>query len=301
MITNSWLDAQKTITEGGVAIIPTDTIYGLAARFDNQKALDKINRLKSRNPEKPYVVLIDSKDKLKLFNIEITPTQNYVLDNLWPGPFSIGFNSNQAFRLPKSESLINFLQAVGPIVATSCNQTGKLHATTIKEAWDYFGNEIDCYVKNESEPLLDQPSTVITLNPSGQIEVIRQGLGIVPENLLIKQKNMKDYISYDDFSKLDLRIGTIISGETIPKSTKLLDLEISIGENEADKKHIIAGIGESYSIDQLIGRQVLIIINLEPRSLMGRTSEGMILAANGDSGPIVLNPEKTVLDGALVK
>lgn len=112
---------------------------------------------------------------------------------------------------------------------------------------------------------------------------------------------MKNYISYDDFSKLDLRIGTIIGGEAVPKSTKLLDLEISIGDNEEDKKHIIAGIGEGYSPTDLIGQQVLVIINLEPRSLMGRTSEGMILAASGDSGPIVLNPEKTVPNGTIVK
>lgn len=186
MIVSSWADAEKIIKEGGVAIIPTDTIYGLVAQANNEKTLDRINKLKGRSPDKPYVVLIDNKDNLKSFNINPTTDQENVLDYLWPGPFSIGFNSDQAFRLPKSENLINFLKIVGPIVATSCNKTREPHATTIKEAWDYFGDQVDCYVQNESEPLLGQPSTVITLTPAGQVEIIRLGEGTVPENLLVK-------------------------------------------------------------------------------------------------------------------
>ena len=98
---------------------------------------------------------------------------------------------------------------------------------------------------------------------------------------------MKDIISYEDFTKLDLRIGTIISGEPVAKSDKLLVLEV--------------GIGKTYQVSDLINKQVLIVTNLAPRSLMGYDSQGMILAVSESDGPILISPEKEVSTGREVK
>jgi len=108
----------------------------------------------------------------------------------------------------------------------------------------------------------------------------------------------KPLISYEDFSKLDLRIGTVLEVELVADSSKLLKLLVSIGE---EKRQIIAGIQKSYAPESLIGRQILLIVNLEPRKLAGLESQGMILAAHAEDGsPILLFPEKAAPNGSTV-
>ncbi|MEX0910317.1 MAG: methionine--tRNA ligase subunit beta [Candidatus Paceibacterota bacterium] len=109
---------------------------------------------------------------------------------------------------------------------------------------------------------------------------------------------MKDIISYEDFIKLDLRIGTIIKGEPVPKSDKLLRLEVDLGEST---QQIVAGLGKTYLVSDLINKQVLVIANLAPRSLMGYDSQGMILAVTESDQPLIICPEKTVTAGQEVK
>lgn len=103
-------------------------------------------------------------------------------------------------------------------------------------------------------------------------------------------------ISYDEFSKCDLRVVTIMNANRIEGSEKLLILNVSLGTEE---RQIIAGIGRQYEPEQLIGRQVVIIANLEPRMLMGMTSQGMLLAA-GDSDPVLLQPDKPLEPGSKI-
>ncbi|KZX15125.1 methionine--tRNA ligase [Methanobrevibacter filiformis] len=88
---------------------------------------------------------------------------------------------------------------------------------------------------------------------------------------------MGDLISIDDFGKLDMRIGEIISAERIEKSNKLLKLKVNIKEKELQ---IVAGVAEKYSVDQLIGKKITVLVNLEPAKLFGVKSEGMLLATS---------------------
>lgn len=104
-------------------------------------------------------------------------------------------------------------------------------------------------------------------------------------------------ISYDDFTKLDLRVGTIKEAEPVNGSEKLLQLTVDIGE----QRTIVAGLAKQYKPDELIGKQVIIIANLEPRSLMGIESQGMVLAADSEAGPVVLIPDKPVDFGSQIK
>lgn len=105
-------------------------------------------------------------------------------------------------------------------------------------------------------------------------------------------------ISYDDFKKLDARIATITNAEPIHGSEKLVRLEVDMG---TEKRQICAGIIKQYPPEKLIGQQVVIIANLEPRKLMGLESNGMLLAADSPEGPIILTPEKKAPNGAIIK
>lgn len=105
-------------------------------------------------------------------------------------------------------------------------------------------------------------------------------------------------ITLDDFKKLDLRIATIKSAEAVQSSDKLLRLVINVGDEE---RQLVAGIAKSYSPGELIGKQIVVLANLEPKTLMGLESQGMLLAVNAESGPILLVPEKEVSPGAQVR
>lgn len=105
-------------------------------------------------------------------------------------------------------------------------------------------------------------------------------------------------ISSDDFKKVELRIATILSAERVEGSDKLLKLRVSLG---AEERQIIAGIGTRYAPDTLVGRQIVIVANLEPRTIMGLESEGMLLAADSSEGPILLGPDKDAASGALIR
>ena len=108
----------------------------------------------------------------------------------------------------------------------------------------------------------------------------------------------KPEISYDDFAKLEFRVGEIIACEEVKKSRKLLCSKVKIG-NEV--RQILSGIKSSYSPEEMMGKKVMVITNLKPAKLAGMMSEGMILCAEGDEGQIVLmTPEKDVPAGSLI-
>ena len=116
-----------------------------------------------------------------------------------------------------------------------------------------------------------------------------------PENS--KSVEIKPEISLDDFSRIDLRVATIVKAEPIPKAQKLLKLEVDIGQNRT----LVAGIAEKYSAEELIGKQVIVVANLKPAKLMGVLSNGMVVAAVDDSGPTLATLEKPVAPGTPLK
>lgn len=110
-------------------------------------------------------------------------------------------------------------------------------------------------------------------------------------------KEAKQTINYDDFSKIDVRIGTIISAENVEKSTKLLKLEVDFGE--LGKRQILTGIAQWYKPEELVGMKTTFVINLEPRKMMGLESQGMIFALglDDDKKPVFLLPKDEVENG----
>ena len=100
----------------------------------------------------------------------------------------------------------------------------------------------------------------------------------------------KDTITFDDFSKLDMRIGTIIEAEKMAKAKKLLVLKVDTG---LDVRTIVSGIAESFTPEEIVGKKVTVLINLAPRALRGVDSEGMILMTENADGKLVfVNPDE---------
>jgi|SRR3989338_4067176 len=108
-----------------------------------------------------------------------------------------------------------------------------------------------------------------------------------------------DTIQFEDFKKLDIRIGKIISADPIDGADKLLKLVINFGNEE---KQVLAGIAQFVNNPQdLIGKQIPVLVNLEPRRMRGLDSNGMILTADADGKPVLLVPEEDVPPGSVVK
>ncbi|NLI31963.1 MAG: methionine--tRNA ligase [Deltaproteobacteria bacterium] len=121
--------------------------------------------------------------------------------------------------------------------------------------------------------------------------------GKMPEKPLGRKGEMeREAISIDMFQKIDIRVGIVKQAERIPKSTKLLRLVVDIGE----ERQVVAGIAQHYSPEDLTGKQVVLVANLQPAKLMGVESHGMVLAAHDGNVLRIVTPEQTVAPGAKV-
>ena len=116
-----------------------------------------------------------------------------------------------------------------------------------------------------------------------------------------------EYVTYEEFKKMDIRVGTIREVEPVPETDKLLKCQVDFNEmdEEGNKKlrQIISGIHEFYpEYEKLIGKQVLYIVNLEPRMIKGFESQGMLMAVDSiDGKPVFLMPETEVNPGSKVR
>ena len=105
-------------------------------------------------------------------------------------------------------------------------------------------------------------------------------------------------ITFDDFKKLDIRVGKILSAEKVSGTDKLMKLEVDFG---LEKRQLVAGIAEFFEPDNLIGKEIPVLLNLEPRSFKGIESQGMILAIDVDGKPVLLHPEREVPSGSVIR
>ena len=113
-----------------------------------------------------------------------------------------------------------------------------------------------------------------------------------------EKKEGSNLIAIQDFAKAELRIGKVIAAERVKKSDKLLCLQVDTGS----MRQIVAGIGKTYAPEDLIGRKIVVVTNLQPAKLMGVESQGMLLAATGTDGvPVIIIPEKDIAEGSKIK
>jgi methionyl-tRNA synthetase len=109
-----------------------------------------------------------------------------------------------------------------------------------------------------------------------------------------KPEPLKPVVTFDDFMKIDLRTAKIKAAEALPKSKKLVKLQVDIG---VETRTIVAGIVKHYTPEQLVGRNIIVVANLAPKELGGTMSQGMLLAADINGEPILLQPDKDVKPG----
>jgi len=172
-------DAVDVILRGGVAVIPTDTTYGIVGSALSEKAVNEIYRLRKRDLNKPFIILISGGKDLKKFGVAPTAEQSHILDDVWPGPVSVIFTCRDdkfsylhrgkntlAFRLPAESDFRALLRKTGPLVAPSANPEGHPVAKNIAEARAYFGHQVDYYQDGGTVVVL--PSKIIDITDGTQ-------------------------------------------------------------------------------------------------------------------------------------
>ncbi|OGI47066.1 threonylcarbamoyl-AMP synthase [Candidatus Nomurabacteria bacterium GWB1_40_6] len=175
---------KKVLKKNGVAVMPTDTIYGIVGRALAPETVNRIYDLKKRAPEKPCIILIGNITELEKFSIHLPLEQKKMLLKYWPGPVSIILDcpdekfsylhrgtKTLAFRLPAQDSLKALLAEVGPLIAPSANPEGLLPAEDIKEAKKYFGDSVDYYM--DRGRITGKPSKLIKLQKDGTVDILR--------------------------------------------------------------------------------------------------------------------------------
>jgi L-threonylcarbamoyladenylate synthase len=172
--------AAKLLVPGAVGVIPTDTVYGLVARAQDEAAVARLYQLKRRD-HKPGTIIAANIDQL----VDLGIKRRYLtaVSQFWPGAVSVEIphgvtylqqgTGRQAFRIPDSPELQALLLQVGPLQTTSANDPGEPPANTITEAKQYFGDKVDFYVDG-GDLSANLPSTIIRIIDDA-IEVIRQG------------------------------------------------------------------------------------------------------------------------------
>jgi len=108
---------------------------------------------------------------------------------------------------------------------------------------------------------------------------------------------MKD-INFEEFQKIDLRVGKIIEAERVEGTDKLLKLKVDLGE---EKRQLVAGIAKFYQPEDLVGKEIVVVVNLEPKTFRGIESQGMLLAADVEGRPVILKPDEEVPPGTEVR
>ncbi|MBW3568537.1 L-threonylcarbamoyladenylate synthase [Candidatus Parcubacteria bacterium] len=177
----------ELFNSGKVVVIPTDTVYGLSVKANNEKAVEALYGLKNRE-SKPGTVIAASIDQL----VELGIKRRYItaVADYWPGsisieiPHGLGYLSQetgrQAFRVVSDPTLLKLLQGTGPLLTTSCNLPGQPPANNINEAMIYFGDKVAAYVDG-GDLSGREPSTLIRI-VDDVVEVIREGAVKIDES-----------------------------------------------------------------------------------------------------------------------
>jgi L-threonylcarbamoyladenylate synthase len=176
----------QNLKQGKIGMIPSDTLYGLTCSALNKQAVENIYKIKGRDSSKPVIVLINSIENIKEFGIDITENQRVFLQNNWPNKLTVvltGVSSDLdyihrgkysiGFRIPNDAWLQQILLHTGPLISTTVNLSGENPINSVPEAIKSFGQKIDFYV--DVGELNSPPSTVISLQPSGTFDILRQG------------------------------------------------------------------------------------------------------------------------------
>ena len=298
----SWKDFQQKNNNELVAILGNyiNRVFVLCDKFFDKK----VPKLSDNNVDNEiFSELDDLKEKVELSiqNFKFREAMSYVIDVARLGnkyltdtePWKI-FKEN-----PKrvKDILHNSVQIVANI-SILCEPFIPFTSKKIKELLnisDINWSNVSSSIVNAGHEISGKAHIFSKIEDQAIEDQIKK-LKLNDENdKIMPQKNI---IEFDDFTKVDLRVGTVIEAENIPKSDKLLKLKVDTG---LDQRTILSGISKYYSPDEILNKKVMVLINLKPRKMMGYESEGMLLLADdGDGNLSLMQPDSDISDGAVV-
>lgn len=183
---NIWNDENliKVLKRNGVVVMPTDTIYGMVGRAENEAVVRRIYSIRKRNLKKPCIILIGDINELEKFSVFPTEEQKNIIKNFSsPTSFILDCPDEKfaylhrgtktlAFRLPTSPELRELLLKTGPLIAPSANLEAKPLSKNISEAKKYFGNLVDLYI--DGGEIKSKASKLIELHKDGTVNILRE-------------------------------------------------------------------------------------------------------------------------------
>lgn len=177
---NEFDQITKSLTDGGIAVVRTDTIYGIIALAANEQAVEKVFKAKNRNPSKQCIVLVANSEDIPQYGEHVaqvsassaTPTSVIIPATSQPEWLLRG-GDTIAYRVVRDHFLKSVVASVGPVIAPSANPEGLAPARTVQQAIDYFGDHVDCYVDGGEVPEHVQASQIVAVATDGSTQVIR--------------------------------------------------------------------------------------------------------------------------------
>jgi methionyl-tRNA synthetase len=198
---------------------------------------------------------------------------------------TVGATLLEAFMPDTSKKILEQLNAKAPSLDEMENYGNYVSGTKVTEKPEILFARLDPKEIMEQVAVIQAEQKAAAAKANGEAEE-EKGIDIEP----------KAEITYDDFMKMQFQVGKIISCEEVPKSKKLLCSKVQIG---SEVKQIVSGIKAYYSAEEMVGKKVMVLVNLKPAKLAGVLSEGMLLCAENEKGELALmTPEKDMPAGA---
>ncbi|MCE5194480.1 MAG: threonylcarbamoyl-AMP synthase [Nitrospiraceae bacterium] len=180
-------EAAAVLHKGGIVAYPTETFYGLGAKFDNENALKRLYELKSREDDKPFPLIIGSKKMLSLLTEDVNDKAELLIKKFWPGPLTLVFKAKKelsiyitgktgkvAVRIPGESIALRFAELSGfPITTTSANLSASKPAGSADEVIEYFKKRIDIVIDG-GKTSGRMPSTIVDVSEEN-IKILRKG------------------------------------------------------------------------------------------------------------------------------
>lgn len=170
------------LRSGGIAVLRTDTLYGLVASADNEQAVERVYQTKGRDANKSCIVLLDDMGSAYGRGDELgtdahryrsdVPT-SFLINGIGAPKWLLRENNELAYRVPQSLGFRQFLARTGPLIAPSANPQGMPPARTVEEARAYFGQAVDMYVDGGEVPADTPPSRLLRVHDDGSVERLR--------------------------------------------------------------------------------------------------------------------------------
>ncbi|MCX8529305.1 MAG: L-threonylcarbamoyladenylate synthase [Rhodoluna sp.] len=184
--------AKQALAKGDLVVVPTDTVYGLAADAFSAKAVQALLDAKGRGRQSPPPVLIPNVDSLYALADSVSPTALRLAEKYWPGPLTLILRAQAslqwdlgetkgtvALRVPNHRITLALLAESGPLAVSSANLTGKPAANTVNQAFDYLGDKVAVYLDG-GDAELGEASTILDLTGE-KIRIVREGVLKRPE------------------------------------------------------------------------------------------------------------------------